>query len=322
MMAEQTEDSPVEGQSGEPTETAEACEACEPVEACEPCVPEEVTEPVETIEDIDIEIELAPPPKKRGSSVVSVIAWLVVVVAVLAGLAYAYTFFMGKEKERVSSERQARIESYDNQVRGAARDVADADVLVNQGDIGSALAKLDSASEQLSRIAGDAATQGDTEYGLRVQARKTALVDAAEAIRQKLGEVKDFTVAEVAKAREAMPEVRNPAPKEEPAAAAPPAEAAPPPAATPAPAVAPPPAAPEAPPAVPAPPAVAAPPADATPPAAVQPPANGAAPTVAAPPAAAAPGVAPAAPPARHRRMFHRAPAGPPPTGGEGPGGG
>ncbi len=150
---------------------------------------EETTEQPESEEEIDIELEAPQQPRgRKGWSVGTVIVLLVIVAA----LAWYLFWAVGQAQEREQSAREAREQGYQAQLVKIGSDLAEAIEANEQGDVMAAIQALEAATSQIGGVTSSAAAAGDDEYSQIVSLKKQAAQRAVDEVTAKQTELQEL----------------------------------------------------------------------------------------------------------------------------------
>ncbi len=127
--------------------------------------------------EIDIEIEETP-PAGGGRGVWTVI----VLIIILAAIAWYLFWAIGKAQEREELEREARLQAYSIQQRQIGRELDGAFEMLEDNDVAGAVEALSQAALHLRTLASRAAADQDTAESTQIELKAKQAEDSAAEI--------------------------------------------------------------------------------------------------------------------------------------------
>lgn len=138
-------------------------------------------------EDIDIAIEEPEFRSSRGT-------WFVVVlIIVLAAVAWYLFWAMEQAKKQERQEKQARIEGYRLQEKQIAKGLSDTFSMLDEGDAAGAIKALEKSAKRLSSLAVRAAANEDTDESDLIRLKAQQAKNSLNKINAKQAELVELT---------------------------------------------------------------------------------------------------------------------------------
>jgi len=145
-------------------------------------------------EEIDIEIEQ---PKSTGGS--RGIWFVIVLIIILAALAWYALRAKQQAEERALQEQQVRAQQYQMQEQRIGKQLNEAAEMLDANDVAGTIELLEGTAKGLSILATQAVSNGDTAYATRIRSKitdaKNALAEIKEKQNELVGLVRDKVIA-------------------------------------------------------------------------------------------------------------------------------